>query len=399
VPEPFAPPKLRTPASEPKKDSATFHWLNTIYEFIFPRAEAEEAPIEITAVAPTEATTEPPPAPVEKISITFSWFAVTGADFYNIEISSRPDFQSPEVIQKVSKESFNWTNYEKKEYYWRVAAGSNSGRMGLFSEMAKIDLTNIESVDVTEISPGVKIVRTKELATKMSPQKNIQTKSEAPPAAQPAPIQNPIDNSPELYKLKWTHSAEANFHHLNYNMKHDYTASLTGFSNISGAYTAVGKNEMGDVNSLQIQATQIKWAADSKTTLPFQDELTTYEFGAVGLRLKSNQDFSFGAAAKSFIVLERAGLEELKDKSVLSVGPAAGYTTAVADNMFFNSSVALLYGDEIFSLATINKINYVIRPSSPSFYLGGDLHFQIFFGPDSLSGFYLNSGLHIGYSF
>ncbi|MCB0351750.1 MAG: FecR domain-containing protein, partial [Bdellovibrionales bacterium] len=50
--------------------------------------------------------------------VTLSWYAVPGADFYNVEISSDPGFLQPEVTEKVDKEIFMWSNFSNKIYYW-----------------------------------------------------------------------------------------------------------------------------------------------------------------------------------------------------------------------------------------------------------------------------------------
>jgi hypothetical protein len=78
---------------------------------------------------------------LRKKNVVFEWEPVEGANQYIIEISSDPEFKTPEVVETLSSTHFVWKKYDpKKKYFWRVASGNSNGRMGLFSEAAPLEV-------------------------------------------------------------------------------------------------------------------------------------------------------------------------------------------------------------------------------------------------------------------
>ena len=59
------------------------------------------------------------------------------------------------MIKKLQKEEFVWEGFQKSIYYWRVAAGQESGRMGLFNEVSKVDLSQVGNTDIQGLAPEV----------------------------------------------------------------------------------------------------------------------------------------------------------------------------------------------------------------------------------------------------
>ncbi|MFN7453197.1 MAG: hypothetical protein ACK5RO_00920, partial [Pseudobdellovibrionaceae bacterium] len=84
-------------------------------------------------------------APVKEsdFEAIFEWENVDKADHYIIEVSADPLFQNTLVREKVKRTEYVWKEFRLGTYYWRVAAGSKTGRLGLFSEPQKIAFTEL----------------------------------------------------------------------------------------------------------------------------------------------------------------------------------------------------------------------------------------------------------------
>ncbi|MBX3021595.1 MAG: hypothetical protein KF799_07955 [Bdellovibrionales bacterium] len=116
---PLAAPKLKSPSlRKPAQslDGASYWWR--LDHWLLPQAYAAESSENVA---------------------TFAWEPVEGADQYTIEISETADFRQPLVIRTLSKAQFMWRGFAAKVYYWRVAGGTKSGRLGVFSEPAEVD--------------------------------------------------------------------------------------------------------------------------------------------------------------------------------------------------------------------------------------------------------------------
>lgn len=128
--EPLQAPKLKVP--DVKKETTApgafykpkWHWL---YAVVFNQAQAK---------------------PIDNYEIDFAWEPVAGADQYILEVSATPDFREPELVKTLSSTSYVWKKVKFKKYYWRVAAGSAKGRMGMFSEPMELQLDEIKIVEM-----------------------------------------------------------------------------------------------------------------------------------------------------------------------------------------------------------------------------------------------------------
>jgi hypothetical protein len=79
----------------------------------------------------------------------FQWEPVEGADSYLIEVSITPDFREPLLSKTVVKPFFKWKNFNLGTYYWRVAAKTLGGDVGLFSETGSADLKKIPTKPIS----------------------------------------------------------------------------------------------------------------------------------------------------------------------------------------------------------------------------------------------------------
>lgn len=82
-------------------------------------------------------------ANVDVFEAVFEWDPVQDADHYILEISRDPQFRQLVVTEKLSKTEYSWAQFQLGTYYWRVAAGSRSGKLGRFSESQKVDLQTL----------------------------------------------------------------------------------------------------------------------------------------------------------------------------------------------------------------------------------------------------------------
>lgn len=80
----------------------------------------------------------------------FTWESVPGADQYIIEMSTAPDFRSGITSVTVQEPQFKWRFRELDTVYWRVAAGSSQGRMGVFTHPAELRLREINDLKLGE---------------------------------------------------------------------------------------------------------------------------------------------------------------------------------------------------------------------------------------------------------
>jgi hypothetical protein len=134
---PLAAPKLKSPfLRRPAQESSRGAFWRKPWDLLLPRAYADDVPI---------------------YEALFSWEAVAGADQYVVEISETPDFREPLLVRTVRRNEYLWKGFSLKPYYWRVAAGSRSGRLGLFSEPSRVNLQEVakgrDAVDGVVVRP------------------------------------------------------------------------------------------------------------------------------------------------------------------------------------------------------------------------------------------------------
>ncbi|MCB0351808.1 MAG: hypothetical protein KDD38_11535, partial [Bdellovibrionales bacterium] len=285
-------------------------------------------------------------------------------------------------------------------YYWRVAAGSNSGRMGLFSEMATLDLTNVDSRESGEIAPGVKLVTPKEVQIKpltKIPEEAIAAAKLAESELTESKQKSQDDKAARAEQPStWAFSTDLNLHYLNYSLDKNFSATLSGFANFSFGADATLTKGNKDKYIFTAGLTQAEWKPEEPSTLPYQEELSTTAYALRALYEQADSEISYGLHVESQPLLHRVGLEQLQKTDILMYGGALGYNTAVADDITFRSVGSLLTGSSVSAVMGHNSIHYHFGSKGWSPYLGGDFNFKLFFGSDSLSGFYLTTGLHLG---
>lgn len=242
--DPLPAPKLKNPTirtyEKQKGSSIKFEWLKIFVN----RAQAATS----------------------KEEAVFEWEAVVGADQYIIEISSDPDFRKPEVIETLKSTEFVWKKYDSnKKYFWRVAAGTKKGRMGVFSEPIEFKPVLVEVASKKE-----EVIKIEEPALQKPKPEIVVLETEIPP---PIKIAEPkIEIKPVM---SWSIALAPGFKVVSLKGEQSTNVQLQG-PVLFGLY-ADYKNE--DYTG-QFYLSSETWKPKSTTELPFQENLKIPELWA-----------------------------------------------------------------------------------------------------------------------
>jgi cell division septation protein DedD len=319
VEKPLEAPKLKSPHIIREEESLLFR----IWKLFLPEVHADEI--------------QPPKNLPKHYKAEFQWEKVEGAEGYNIEISETPDFRSLAIAAKIDSAHFIWRNFKLGEYYWRVAAQSKSGELGLFSDVAKADLTSIPKGPVTPegiIANKIVAAATPVPAPRPTPTPMPTATPKPVPTPQPTPVVvkvvkiEPPKPTPEppkepIYRSH-NYSVELGGHYIyEYFKGSDFTATESApyvgdvrvdfQSPFSGLKDWRGEIEFEDV---------IVKAANANT-LPFQGSASNYSFRFTALKQTPYLgDHSWGfAVLDEYSVFSRAALEDLSIQFPILAGP------------------------------------------------------------------------------
>lgn len=141
----------------------------------------------------------------EELVALFTWQDLPGAEIYNVEIAESKDFRKTVLQVQVEKSQFLWRGLDaSKKYYWRVAAGNRSGRMGRFTEPTLVEMIEAKEAEalVAEtkpeppapppVAPPIKPVIKKKAAVVVKPE----NKPELPPE----PVKEIVPQKPVVKK-------------------------------------------------------------------------------------------------------------------------------------------------------------------------------------------------------
>lgn len=374
VKNPLKAPKLKAPAmplmdqqhrkpAESKEDSRTkkppssqkTSWLKWLFAQWIPSAEARiQAP---------------------KKPVTFEWYAVEEADYYIIEISRSPDFQNPEIINKVRGIRFSWNDYDSTIYHYRVAAGQDNGTMGLFSAPQTLDLRFVNQSPTPKKKPIVKqALAAKNQSTPQAKSKvEPATANDLNPLGSPPPSSNnqnqrPTRDSTQKDKSQVTKGplpllkADTSFtyafswspHYAHTRMEAEQLdvdrigwtpASMSFFMN-APLY------EKGSLQ-LHLDLRQVKWKRHSGSGS--QSDLTESKAHGLILYRPPRQLWSIGLALDHFSFIERASNQAVLLKSVDAAGVAARVSHTVNIDYKLNHLLSASHGDDLWVLRNANE--------------------------------------------
>lgn len=404
VNDPLAPPKLkrapeRLPAKENKDGAdASDSLFNHIWKWILPVANA------------TEEDPTPPKNEIAsntKKSVIFSWYEVPEADYYVIEISVSRDFLNPILVKKIKTTEFSWTEFDFNTYYYRVAAGKNNGRMGLFSEPEEADLTLLASETASkELRPGLRLnietIKKKEkkkqqqIAKKLEPEKE-ESEEKAVVRSIPTEVPKPLlrNEMKVTGSLFWAGGYIINSH----SSEESVTANQTSFSaKRLGLGLTFPLHQSGHI-ALNSEYNQNSWEPDKKK-LPFQKSLKqTHYFHSITWA-------SQGSTSPWGIFYETIGLAKRSGSESLTLNETAIYGLVTTTQYTFFSSwntrhiLGLGYGDPYVVLHSDNYVFYNLNLWGENSGNTG-LEFNIKYGQGGSSVNFINSQImyRLGFQF
>ncbi|MGE0762151.1 MAG: hypothetical protein AB7N80_02620 [Bdellovibrionales bacterium] len=392
-PDPLAPPKLRSPTAV-EEDGASYHpptsrryawdWLWSLF---IPAAEGQSK-------SKTKTKKALPP-------VIFNWEALPGADHYVIEISSSPSFESPEIIAKTSTNFYAWTNFNKQVYYYRVAGGANSGRMGVFSLPEKVDLTIWPPPKSPKTQVAKNTARTKtspaiELPAKVKPAKAPEPETPPPDLAVVVPPPMATTKPPPARPIRpvGVHRASAWWQGV-YQSEHQegqeqVTADLQG-----GSFAGLGFHLDMNLSQTQLLVVgdwqNITWKPKNKSTWPYQKDVSSTDWH-LGLSLADEQSpWFYGGTLQQTTRLERVDLERLDGKAHFGFGPHFGWRQLEAADFKRQHSLHLVFADDFTQARSHNQWQY---PLTSGFFVGGEFNLSFSFGDLKASSIQL--GLQLG---
>jgi len=291
-------PQLRMPANEPKKPPGPGAWL---WRQIFPSAHADSK---------------------VKFEAVFSWDPVPGANQYVIEISETADFRNPIVNKTSPSVEFTWTDFQLQTYYWRVAAGHSTGRMGVFSEPVSLDLSPLKKNPSIVALDGVMIRKVE--------QKPVEPAPTPPPAVEaPKPIEPAAIVLTEAQK-SWRPIAlwQPKYGSMQVNGTENSKATLPGATMPSFGFEYPWMLPGGEMMFFDFTVAYFAFKPEPKETYPFQKDLAWLEFDATALFYRSA--LGYGFTARQVISVRRTDYESIESDTVLGFGPSVAYNVPLS---------------------------------------------------------------------
>lgn len=342
---PFAPPKLHRPQKLKNQEKIKTSWW---LPFIFPTASADNNSLAL-----------------------FTWDNVPGAEIYFIEISKTKDFRSPVVKQQVAKNQFIWSDFDESEtYYWRVAAGDNSGRLGVFSPATVVDLEAIK------ISP--KVAAQKQKSKKPT---TVARRTLAPlpkPKPKPKPEPEPVSSTsvrptskPRLEaignnknqkpkpRIKSIHLFLMPSYGLKkYTFEGNTKAQLKGFNLLSlGLDLKINLNQ-DKYLSFYSKFSQVTYKPKPKDLYPFQGDLTSKQWISHFKWHNVNSYWSYGLSLMNQPFIKRQSYEQVRIEQKWGLGPVISYRF-LNDHLISNLA-PLFYSNASYGAYTSHRLLYPV---------------------------------------
>lgn len=246
----------------------------------------------------------------ENYEVTFSWEPVQGADQYILEVSSTPDFRKPDLIKTLSSTSYQWKKVKYKKYYWRVASGNATGRMGLFSEPMELQL---EEIKVIEAPPA--------------PEPVVEKPAQEPPLAEPKMVASEIAQPIAEGEIIYPEVPSGLGFALSPSYKYSKTSGESETSVDLQGPVLFGLQlsyKSGWLNKhnyhFNLWTSSQTWKPQPKADYPNQDDLKIRESIITFDRGTVNQKMRWGMIAHENFTPERIDAEEVTVQSQLAFG-------------------------------------------------------------------------------
>jgi hypothetical protein len=262
-------------------------------------------------------------ANVDVFEAIFEWDPVKDADHYILEISRDPQFRELIVSEKLNRTLYSWAQFQLGTYYWRVAAGSRSGKLGRFSESQRVDL---QTLPVEEnIQSGIIVRKKKETPP---PRAVVDTSDDRVLTDLPKKTFDetrfekdlPIPFS-EYREQLGRYLVEIGQVQSQYKLESADSLSLTADSESQAYFRYIMEQHWKGDRSyvVDLYYSPQKWVAD-KQKYPFQDEATWTEYSLQILTGSRKDRWSFGFHLSSWPEVQRKDFEQVDIKEQTSVG-------------------------------------------------------------------------------
>lgn len=356
--EPFAAPRLkrpelRIPASQknqqkPSSSLLKEPWLYFVWNILMPSAHAQ-----------TEENAS------DDFEAVFQWEKVPGADQYTIEISSDPKFRRTLVSKTVKKTSFVWNQFKLGTYYWRVAAGSSDGRMGIFSEPTQINLNQMQIK--SEDSNDQVYLRKKAELERNRP--DIKTDDQDILQNAPSPVfdqeifkKQTVITGLDYRDLKNTYSLNYSPTQSQWSLtdESEIKTELKGLSTQAGHFQTEQVFNENQSWMLDIYFAQNKWKAQDISTLTSQEDQSQTDVRA---QILFGNDSSFslrGLQIQSVPTVNRKQANKIEIQTNWTAGPVLYFIWNDYERFKSHHSIGVLAGNQIFVISNQNHFKYQI---------------------------------------
>jgi hypothetical protein len=422
--EPFAAPKLkspevRVPASKPRSESSEKNSDSAKKSDAKKKAKKKKgASVEPNARSSlwsliwktlvTQATAAESKSSDAKATAgyeaVFAWEPVEGADTYTIEISDTSDFLHPKLSKTLKKTEFIWSQFPLGTYFWRVAAGSSKGRMGVFSEPAIVKLEKLpENSSGSSDNDGVLIRK------KIDPDKDrapVETKTEVIFKDVPKPqfdekvfdkeVRMVSDDQRELkdtYLFEWSPLWTT----YTLNGEDQLKAKMNGQTTGAGHFQTEQIRSKDQSFLIDAFYAQYKWKAADISQYPFQEDQSLTDGRVQILFGNSKSGLLRGGIVQTLPSIERQDLEKIEIKSKVAVGPSVLYNWTHSEKFLSGHSLSFTAGSQVFGFSTQNSFRYLYyKGESSALSIGFRIQADVIFDKRSFSNGW-STGLSLGF--
>jgi hypothetical protein len=303
---PLEPPKLKAPLIKHDSRDEKPHAFNFMQLF-FDEAMADELKSDYSA--------------------EFQWEQVREADGYLIEISATPDFRETLISESTKQPTFRWKNFKLAKYYWRVAARTTNGDVGLFSEVGYADLRKIPTEPVSQVPIPVKTVEDPATATATQmPGEKVESIATAKTFTPHEVDELSVKQKPP--SDQWVFDFASGGYAVTSLFKGgDFKVQETGLS-LGVFKVRLAPPSKWSPWHFEGEFRKIRLKAQDPTSYPFQDQTQNYQMRLAFI--KNSNDYSklgYGFAIQNEVVFyHRLDLENVGGYSPLLVGAVASWS-------------------------------------------------------------------------
>jgi hypothetical protein len=296
-----------------------------------------------------------------------SWEPMPGADLYQLEISEGKDFRTLILSIELSKPEFVFRSQKNpKELYWRVAAGTKAGRLGLFSEPEMMELVDARDLPQPETlstiaKPAAKKAESPPKVVKL-PQNGSGKITPIPPESNPPPAQNKNETDKDRGEV-----ARAREHHLRFwwapglqvlDMDMDWPGQISsqGLQTLAlGGEWQAPLSQGWDLHTL-FHYQQSGHQPEPKDNYPFQEEITSRHLNLATLFKRPDSGWLWGAGLRLQPEPKRTSFEQIQFQDLWTPQAVVGWQNSTGA---YQSRLHLGYRGQGLSVVHNHRLQYL----------------------------------------